>query len=110
MIYQNDCSSKVSTKEAKTRKCINAEWPDSYGHYRQAEVTQIKHHWWWKANRIFNELRATMYYNGEYPDLVNVNEITYIKPQTIAYQIMIRYLKCSDFPLPRHIAGYQVFL
>ena len=39
-----------------------------------------------------------MYYNGEYPDLVNVNEITYIlEEKTIAYQIMIRYLKCSDF-------------
>ena len=59
--------------------CINSKWPDLYGHYREAKFTQTKHHWWWKANRIFNELRATMYYNGEYPDLVNVNEITYIK-------------------------------
>ena len=59
--------------------CINSKWPDLYGHYREAKFTQTKHHWWWKANRIFNELRATMYYNGEYPDFVNVNEITYIK-------------------------------
>ena len=59
-----DCSSKVSTNEARTRKCINAEWPDSYGHYRQAEVTQIKHHWWWKANQVFDHLRLTKSFQG----------------------------------------------
>ncbi|KAK4303769.1 hypothetical protein Pmani_024241 [Petrolisthes manimaculis] len=26
---------------------------DSYGHYREAPFTQIKHHWWWKINRVF---------------------------------------------------------
>ena len=45
--------------------CINAKWPDLYGHYREAKFTQTKHHWWWKANRIFNELRVTKTYNGK---------------------------------------------
>ena len=44
--------------------CTNAKWPDLYGHYREAKFTQTKHHWWWKSNRIFNELRVTKNYNG----------------------------------------------
>ena len=47
-------------------KCTNAEWPDLYGHYREAKFTQTKHHWWWKANRIFNELRSTRAYDGKF--------------------------------------------
>ena len=34
---------------AVERKCINAQHPDSYGHYREAKYTQTKHHWWWKV-------------------------------------------------------------
>ena len=30
--------------------CTNAAHPDSYGHYREAIVTAIKHHWWWKVS------------------------------------------------------------
>lgn len=45
-------------------KCANAEWPDLYGHYREAKFTQTKHHWWWKANRIFDQLRATRDHDG----------------------------------------------
>ena len=51
---------------AERLKCTNAKWPDLYGHYREAKFTQTKHHWWWKANRIFNELRVTKNYNGKY--------------------------------------------
>jgi hypothetical protein len=29
--------------------CANAQHPDTYGHYREAIVTAIKHHWWWKV-------------------------------------------------------------
>lgn len=39
---------------AKTMQCLNANSPDMYGHYRIAQLTQIKHHWWWKTNMIFD--------------------------------------------------------
>jgi alpha-1,6-mannosyl-glycoprotein beta-1,2-N-acetylglucosaminyltransferase len=51
---------------AKMMKCFNADWPDVYGHYREAKFTQIKHHWWWKANRVFDQLKATRDFNGEF--------------------------------------------
>jgi hypothetical protein len=44
---------------------VNADWPDLYGHYREAKFTQTKHHWWWKANRVFDQLKATKRYNGK---------------------------------------------
>lgn len=46
------------------RKCTNAMHPDQYGHYREAKFTQTKHHWWWKANRVFNELDVVSNYSG----------------------------------------------
>lgn len=60
----NDCPRNTKKDQAVKMKCTNAEWPDLYGHYREAKFTQTKHHWWWKANRIFNELRATKYFDG----------------------------------------------
>ena len=34
--------------------CTNWEWPDKYGHYREAKYTQTKHHWFWKVNYPLN--------------------------------------------------------
>ncbi|XP_033212706.1 alpha-1,6-mannosyl-glycoprotein 2-beta-N-acetylglucosaminyltransferase-like isoform X2 [Belonocnema kinseyi] len=45
-------------------KCKNAEHPDLYGHYREAKYTQTKHHWWWKANRVFDQLKVTRNQDG----------------------------------------------
>lgn len=45
--------------------CINAEFPDQYGNYRNANYTQTKHHWWWKANTVFNRLHAVRNYIGK---------------------------------------------
>lgn len=46
------------------RNCNNALHPDLYGHYREAKFTQTKHHWWWKANRVFGQLDATKNHSG----------------------------------------------
>ena len=45
-------------------KCTNAQHPDLYGHYREAKFTQTKHHWWWKANRVFDQLTVTRNHTG----------------------------------------------
>ena len=34
---------------AQAMNCTNAEHPDTYGHYREAKITAVKHHWWWKV-------------------------------------------------------------
>ncbi len=60
----NDCPRNAKKDQAKRLNCVNAEWPDLYGHYREAKFTQTKHHWWWKANRIFDQLRVTKSHDG----------------------------------------------
>lgn len=50
---------------AIARKCNNALYPDLYGHYREAKFTQTKHHWWWKANRVFDQLDITRHHMGK---------------------------------------------
>lgn len=45
-----DCPRNMSPKKAKQIKCLNADFPDAYGHYREAKFTQTKHHWFWKVS------------------------------------------------------------
>ncbi|XP_066905556.1 alpha-1,6-mannosyl-glycoprotein 2-beta-N-acetylglucosaminyltransferase [Halyomorpha halys] len=61
---KGDCPRNINHKQAQILKCTNADHPDLYGHYREAKYTQIKHHWWWKANRVFNELEVTRNHAG----------------------------------------------
>ena len=34
---------------AREMGCQNREYPDKYGHYREAKYSQTKHHWFWKV-------------------------------------------------------------
>ncbi|XP_065341868.1 alpha-1,6-mannosyl-glycoprotein 2-beta-N-acetylglucosaminyltransferase isoform X1 [Cloeon dipterum] len=59
-----DCPRNIKKEQALKIKCLNAEHPDLYGHYREAKFTQTKHHWWWKANRVFDHLEVTRNHTG----------------------------------------------
>jgi len=60
----NDCSRDINKEQAMSSGCFNAAWPDLHGHYREAQFTQTKHHWWWKSNWIFNKIEATKTFAG----------------------------------------------
>lgn len=34
------------------------------GYQREAKKSQMKHHWWWKANRVFDQLKITENHTG----------------------------------------------
>ena len=59
-----DCKRDMKKDQALVANCQNARYPDLYGHYREASFSQTKHHWWWKANRVFDQLEATRYHTG----------------------------------------------
>ncbi|XP_066158685.1 alpha-1,6-mannosyl-glycoprotein 2-beta-N-acetylglucosaminyltransferase isoform X3 [Euwallacea fornicatus] len=59
-----DCPRDIKKDKALQLKCNNALYPDLYGHYREAKFTQTKHHWWWKVNRVFNQLEITRNHSG----------------------------------------------
>ncbi|XP_052127085.1 alpha-1,6-mannosyl-glycoprotein 2-beta-N-acetylglucosaminyltransferase isoform X1 [Frankliniella occidentalis] len=60
----DDCPRDMKKEEAMIKRCTNMDHPDLYGHYREAKFTQTKHHWWWKANRVFNQLEVTRNHTG----------------------------------------------
>ncbi|CAD5116708.1 DgyrCDS5567 [Dimorphilus gyrociliatus] len=62
--HSKDCPRNIPRSEAIKSKCNNAEFPDHYGHYREAKYAQIKHHWFWKANYVFDQLTTTKYHRG----------------------------------------------
>lgn len=59
-----DCPRDVTKKEAFDLNCNNKNHPDMYGHYREAKFTQMKHHWWWKLNEIFDRMSFTKTFDG----------------------------------------------
>lgn len=59
-----DVHIKFCLYRAIERKCNNVLHPDRYGNYRVAKFTQAKHHWWWKANHVFDQLEVTRKHTG----------------------------------------------
>ncbi|XP_018322845.1 alpha-1,6-mannosyl-glycoprotein 2-beta-N-acetylglucosaminyltransferase-like [Agrilus planipennis] len=81
----NDCPRDMLKIEAMKRNCNGARFPDKYNHYRDPKLNQIKHHWWWKANYVFDKLDVTQNHTGLFlfleedfyvlPDLINVAKL-----------------------------------
>ncbi|KAM6130796.1 LOW QUALITY PROTEIN: alpha-1,6-mannosyl-glycoprotein 2-beta-N-acetylglucosaminyltransferase [Pterocles gutturalis] len=59
-----DCPRDVGKAAALRLGCINAEYPDSFGHYREARFSQTKHHWWWKLHFVWERVRALREHTG----------------------------------------------
>lgn len=59
-----DCPKSIPKAHALSLKCLNAQHPDSYGHYREATITQAKHHWFWKMNHVFDHLDVMKHFTG----------------------------------------------
>ncbi|CRL07477.1 CLUMA_CG020445, isoform A [Clunio marinus] len=59
-----DCKRDMTMNIALKTNCKNALYPDIHGHYREASFTQTKHHWWWKANQVFDHLEVTKNHSG----------------------------------------------
>lgn len=59
-----DCPRDVGKAAALRLGCINAEFPDSFGHYREARFAQTKHHWWWKLHFVWERVRALREHAG----------------------------------------------
>ncbi|XP_035242031.1 alpha-1,6-mannosyl-glycoprotein 2-beta-N-acetylglucosaminyltransferase [Anguilla anguilla] len=72
-----DCPRDISKEEAIKKGCLNAECPDSYGHYREASFTQTKHHWWWKLHFVWERVRILEGYSSY---VVFMEEDNYILP------------------------------
>lgn len=45
-----DCPERIGRSGADHLGCANHDYPDTYGNYRTAKLSQVKHHWWWKVN------------------------------------------------------------
>ncbi|MGH0186640.1 UNVERIFIED_CONTAM: hypothetical protein FKN15_021967 [Acipenser sinensis] len=59
-----DCPRDIPKKDALKLGCINAGFPDSFGHYREAKFSQTKHHWWWKLHFVWERVKALKDHSG----------------------------------------------
>lgn len=92
----SDCPRDLSKDEAVETGCLNAKHPDSYGHYREASITQTKHHWWWKLHFVWERVQALQGYSGF---AIFLEEDNYILPDFYhLYKSMVGFKKtnCPD--------------
>ena len=78
----NDCPRNITEQDALKLKCINAKYPDFYGHYREAAMTQMKHHWVWKLQFIFENCSLLRNFEGI---VFRIEEDYYLAEDTIYY-------------------------
>ncbi|KAE8600212.1 hypothetical protein XENTR_v10013133 [Xenopus tropicalis] len=83
----NDCPRDLSKESALQRRCNNAEFPDSHGHYREAPFALDKHHWWWKLHFTWERVREVSGYGGY---VVFLEEGSYLLPD---WQHMLRLMQ-----------------
>ncbi|XP_029966767.1 alpha-1,6-mannosyl-glycoprotein 2-beta-N-acetylglucosaminyltransferase [Salarias fasciatus] len=91
-----DCPRDISKDEAEKTGCLNSAHPDSYGHYREAFITQTKHHWLWKLHFVWERVHALMGYTGH---VILLEEDNYVLPDLIHfYNLMVQFRdnKCPD--------------
>ncbi|XP_056301362.1 alpha-1,6-mannosyl-glycoprotein 2-beta-N-acetylglucosaminyltransferase [Danio aesculapii] len=91
-----DCPRDISKDDAIKKGCLNAKHPDSYGHYREASITQTKHHWWWKLHFVFERVRILRGYNGY---VIFIEEDNYLLPDFHEYlksMSELRKTSCGD--------------
>lgn len=91
-----DCPRNASKDGALKTGCLNAEHPDLYGRYREATLTQRKHHWWWKLHFVWERVQATQGYTG---CLIFLDEDSYVMPDFFHfYKSMVAFRKesCPD--------------
>ncbi|XP_063722457.1 alpha-1,6-mannosyl-glycoprotein 2-beta-N-acetylglucosaminyltransferase-like isoform X2 [Symsagittifera roscoffensis] len=95
----NDCPRDITKDQALQEGCLNADHPDSYGHYREAKYAAIKHHWWWKLNYVMNYVMS-LHEKTEGVDVpvLLIEEDHYLTPDAIQFLDEITSLKKSLCP------------
>ncbi|XP_020779663.1 alpha-1,6-mannosyl-glycoprotein 2-beta-N-acetylglucosaminyltransferase [Boleophthalmus pectinirostris] len=91
-----DCPRDISKDKAVATGCLNAQHPDSYGHYREAFITQTKHHWWWKLHFVWERVHVMQGYSGF---VVFLEEDNYLLPDFYHFYksvIELRQRSCPD--------------
>ncbi|XP_028997023.1 alpha-1,6-mannosyl-glycoprotein 2-beta-N-acetylglucosaminyltransferase [Betta splendens] len=90
-----DCPRDTSKDDALRIKCLNAEHPDSYGHYREASITQTKHHWWWKLHFVWERVHMMQGYSGF---VIFLEEDNYILPDFFHFYKSVIEFKRNSCP------------
>ncbi|CAL8235466.1 unnamed protein product [Boreogadus saida] len=89
-----DCPRDISKKDAMTLGCINAEYPDSFGHYREAKFSQTKHHWWWKLHFVWDRVRSLKDHTGM---VLLIEEDHYLAPDFLHLLRLMSALKEEQY-------------
>ncbi|XP_041374173.1 alpha-1,6-mannosyl-glycoprotein 2-beta-N-acetylglucosaminyltransferase-like [Gigantopelta aegis] len=95
----NDCPRNLQKDESRKRKCNNAEYQDFYGQYRGAPYTQIKHHFLWKLQFIFENCSLFRTFEGL---IFRIEEDYYLAEDTIDYMRKLdrqARIQCPEFKM-----------
>lgn len=107
-----DCEPKMGKAEAEKSNCNNWKHPDKYGNYRVAKYSQVKHHWWWKMNYVFDGVARLQKYDGW---MLLLEEDHYVSPDFLhVFEQMISRQKelcdeCTIITLGAYLKTYDTY-
>ncbi|TRY68095.1 hypothetical protein DNTS_034729 [Danionella cerebrum] len=90
-----DCPRDISKTEALNLGCLNADYPDSFGHYREAKFSQTKHHWWWKLHFVWDRIHTLKDHRGL---VLLIEEDHYLAPDFYHLLKLMALLKKEQCP------------
>uniref|UniRef100_A0A0N5C5S0 Alpha-1,6-mannosyl-glycoprotein 2-beta-N-acetylglucosaminyltransferase n=1 Tax=Strongyloides papillosus TaxID=174720 RepID=A0A0N5C5S0_STREA len=79
-LSEDDCPPSMAKTEAYRVNCSSRDQFDTYGHYRDPKLSQIKHHWWWKLNFAFEKIFKKLKITGK---IILIEEDHYVMPDMI---------------------------
>ncbi|CEF59747.1 Alpha-1,6-mannosyl-glycoprotein 2-beta-N-acetylglucosaminyltransferase [Strongyloides ratti] len=79
-LSNDDCPPSISKDESEKLNCSSKKQYDTYGHYRDPNLSQIKHHWWWKLNFVFEKVFKRFRISGK---IILVEEDHYVMPDML---------------------------
>uniref|UniRef100_A0A7E4V047 Alpha-1,6-mannosyl-glycoprotein 2-beta-N-acetylglucosaminyltransferase n=1 Tax=Panagrellus redivivus TaxID=6233 RepID=A0A7E4V047_PANRE len=88
----DDCVPRETVAKANETKCGGYDHPDTYGHYRLGSLSQIKHHWWWKMNYVYDGIMKRYGLTKHY--VVLLEEDHYVSPDFV--HVMKQMVKDKD--------------
>uniref|UniRef100_A0A0K0FSM7 Alpha-1,6-mannosyl-glycoprotein 2-beta-N-acetylglucosaminyltransferase n=1 Tax=Strongyloides venezuelensis TaxID=75913 RepID=A0A0K0FSM7_STRVS len=79
-LSEDDCPPSLTKTEAFKINCSSKSQFDTYGHYRDPKLSQMRHHWWWKLNFVFEKVLKNLKIIS---DVILIEEDYYVMPDMI---------------------------
>ncbi|BHF60093.1 Alpha-1,6-mannosyl-glycoprotein 2-beta-N-acetylglucosaminyltransferase [Sparganum proliferum] len=106
-----DCPRTLTNKSSD---CLNKDWSDFAGHYREANVSQTKHHWFWKLLFASEKLAVLRNFDGYFllleDDHLVIDDTLHVLQKAIDLRTNADIITLGSYSKPEFTDHQKVYL